>query len=234
MLPDLIVASRALRRAPAFTVAAIATLALGVGANTTMFSIVNGVLLRPLPGYETDRLVQVCDTSRGGCQYLAPGVYLRLRERARSFLTLAAEQRCRFNLTGRGDAEQVEGPCVTANWFELQHVQAARGRVFVTGEDRHNRNRVVVLDSAYARQAGIAVRDKLILDGEPWAVVGVMPPGYRPLDGSTAKIYTPYVVEDNPHGLRVTGRMASGTTVESARAELRVLCDQLARENPDW
>jgi hypothetical protein len=78
MLADLIVASRGLRRTPAFTAAAIATLALGIGANTTMFSIVNGVLLRPLPGYETDRLVQLGDTSRGGWSYLDPSLYLKL------------------------------------------------------------------------------------------------------------------------------------------------------------
>jgi predicted permease len=238
MISDLIVASRGLRRAPAFTVAAIATLALGIGANTTMFSVVNGVLLKPLPGYETDRLLQVGDISRGGLGYLDPGVYLRLRERARSLLTLAAEQRCRLNLTGRGDAEQIDGPCATANWFELQRAQALVGRTFLPDEDRHGRNRVVVLDHAYWQQRfggdPKIVGQKLVLDGEPWVVVGVMPPGYRPLDGSTARMYTPYVVEDNPHGLRVTGRLRPGLSLESARAELRVLGEQLARENPDW
>src|SRR6478672_5344450 len=101
MLSDLIVACRGLRRAPAFTVASIATLALGIGANTTMFSIVDGVLLRPLPGYETGRLIRLCDASREGCRYLDPQIYLRLRERLKSFSTVSAEQRCRMNLTGR-------------------------------------------------------------------------------------------------------------------------------------
>jgi predicted permease len=238
MLFDLIVASRGLRRARAFTVTAILTLALGIGANTTMFSIVNGVLLKPLPGYETDRLDRICDTGRGGCFGVPPGVYLRLRERSRSFLPLAAEQRCRFNLTGHGEAEQVDGPCATANWFELQRARALLGRTFLPDEDRHGRNRVVVLDHAYWRQRfggdPKIVGQKLVLDGEPWLVVGVMPAGYRPLDGSTAQVYTPYVVEDNPHGVRVTGRLRPGLSGESARAELRVLGEQLARENPDW
>lgn len=238
MIRDLIVACRGLRRAPAFTVASIATLALGIGANTTMFSIVNGVLLRPLPGYETDRLVQICDTGRGGCNFLGPSVYLRLRERLGSFATLSAEQRCRMNLTGRGDAEQVDGPCATADWFELRRAQAMLGRTFLADEDRPGRNRVVVLDHAWWQQrfGGDAkvVGEKLILDGEPWLVVGVMPAGFRPLDGSTAQIYTPYVVADNPHGLNVTGRLKPGVSLKSALAELTVAGAQIGIEDPDW
>src|SRR5450755_344167 len=100
MTSDMIVAGRGLRRSPAFTVAAIVTLALGIGANTTMFSVVNAVLLRPLPGYQTDRLVEICDTGRGGCRFLDPEVYQRLREQLHSFAPVAANQNCRMNLTG--------------------------------------------------------------------------------------------------------------------------------------
>jgi putative ABC transport system permease protein len=124
MMSDFIVAIRGLRRSPAFTLAAIVTLALGIGANTTMFSVVNSVLLRPLPGYQTDRLVQICDAGRGGCNFLAPEIYQRLREQLHSFAPVAANQYCRMNLTGRGEPEQLIGPCTTANWFELQRAQA--------------------------------------------------------------------------------------------------------------
>ena len=127
MISDLIVAGRGLRRSPEFTVAAVVTLALGIGANTTMFSVVNSVLLRPLPGYQTDRLVQICDTGRGAFSYLPPEVYLRLRERLHSFAPVAANQNCRMNLTGAGEPEQLTGPCTTANWFELQRAQAMLG-----------------------------------------------------------------------------------------------------------
>src|SRR5947209_1491990 len=124
MISDLIVAGRGLRRSPAFTLAAILTLALGIGANTTMFSVVNAVLLRPLPGYETDRLVHICDTRREACNFVGPEVYQRLREKVRSFAAVAANQTCRMNRTGAGEPEQLIATCATANWFELQRAQA--------------------------------------------------------------------------------------------------------------
>src|SRR5215472_9792835 len=149
MILDLLIAVRGLRRSPAFTLAALGTLALGIGANTTMFSVVNAVLLRPLPGYETDRLVQICDAGRGPCNFLAPEIYQRLRDNLHSFTTVAANQNCRMNLTGDGEPEQLLGPCTTANWFELQRAQALLGRTFLPDEDQRGRNEVVVLDHGF-------------------------------------------------------------------------------------
>src|SRR4051794_14202103 len=161
-----------------------------------------------------------------------------LRDRLQSFSTLSAEQRCRMNLTGRGDAEQVGGPCTTADWFELRRATTALGRTFLSDEDRHGRNKVVVLDHSWWMQRfggdPKIIGQKLILDGEPWIVVGVMPAGFRPLDGSTAEIYTPYVVPDNPHGLSVTGRLQPGVSLDAAKAELTVAATQLAAADPDW
>ena len=87
-MSNLAIAVRALRRRPAFTLAAILTLGLGIGANSAMFSVVNAVLLRPLPGYQTGRLVVIQESGRQGHPYLAPGIYLRLREMLRPFLRL--------------------------------------------------------------------------------------------------------------------------------------------------
>jgi putative ABC transport system permease protein len=239
MISDLVVAVRGLRRSPGFLAAAVVTLALGIGANTTMFSVVYSVLLRPLPGYETDRLAQICDAGRGGCTFLAPEIYLRLREQAHSFAPLAANQYCRMNLTGWGEPEQLDGPCTTANWFELQRAQAMLGRTFLPDEDQHGRNGVVVLDYGYwQRRFGgdpKIVGQTLWLNEQPRVVIGVMPPGFRPVGtGPAPPIYTPWVVRDNPDGLNVTGRLRPGVSLRDAQLELDVIGSQLSRANPDW
>jgi putative ABC transport system permease protein len=238
MISDLLVACRGLRRSPAFTVGAIVTLALGIGANTTMFSVVNSVLLRPLPGYQTDRLMQICDTGRGSCTFLAPEIYQRLREQLHAFAPVSANQYCRMNLTGIGEPEQLVGPCTTANWFELQRAQPMLGRTFLPDEDQHGRNKVVVLDHGYwQRRFGEdskIIGKTLTLDKEPWVVVGVMPPSFKPIGAAPSPIYTPYVVADNPHGLNVTARLKPGVSPQAAQAELNVAAGQLSRENPDW
>lgn len=245
MISDLLIAVRGLRRSPAFTVIAIVTLALGIGANTTMFSVVNSVLLRPLPGYQTDRLVQICDTSRnarfsspGSCTFVDPEVYQRLQKQLHSFAPLAANQYCGMNLTGTGEPEQLTGPCSTANWFELQRAQAMLGRTFLPDEDQHGRNQVVVLDYGFWQQRfggdPKIIGRTLTLDKGPWVVVGVMPSSFRPIGGTPSTIYTPYVVADNPHGLQVIGRVKAGLSLAAAQAELNVVASQLAREKADW
>jgi predicted permease len=238
MMSDFIVAVRGLKRSPAFTLAAIVTLALGIGANTTMFSVVNSVLLRPLPGYQTGRLMQICDAGRGGCSFLPPEIYQRLREQLHSFAPIAANQYCRMNLTGMGEPEQLIGPCATANWFELQRAQAMLGRTFLPDEDRHGRNRVVVLDHGYwQRRFGAdpkVIGKTLALDNQPWLVVGVMPPAFTPIGTTGASIYTPYVLADHPDGLNVTARLKPNVSLDSAQLELNVVTSQLSRENPDW
>ncbi len=239
MVRDLTVAWRGLCRSPAFTLAAVATLALGIGANTAMFSIVDSVLLKPLPGYHTEQLVRISARDAGpGYGFVPPEVYLHLQQASRSFALLAANQNCRMNLTGRGEPEQLIGPCATANWFELLRAQAMIGRTFLPDEDRHGRNHVIVLDHGYWQRRFGGDRkilgQKLTLDGEPWIVVGVMPPGFEAPGMGVWPVYTPYVVADNPHGLNVVGRLKPGVSLQAAQAELDAAAAQLARLTPDW
>lgn len=218
-ISGLLVASRSLRRSPVFTSAAIVTLALGIDANTTMFSVVNGVLLRPLPGYRTDQLVRISNVDRSGYGFVAPDVYQRLRQQSRTLETVAANQFCQYNFTGLGEPEQLTSPCSTANWFHLQRAQALIGRTFLPDEDQHGRDHIVVLDYGYwkRRFAGDSkiIGKTLTLNNAPWVVIGVMPVGFKPIGLPVSPIYTPYVVSYNPHGLNVTARMKPGVSLEA-------------------
>ena len=112
------------------------------------------------------------------------------------------------------------------------------GRTFLPDDDQHGRNKVVVLDHAYWSRRFAAdpktIGAKLVLDGEPWTVIGVMPPGFTPIGGQPAAIYTPYIVEDNPHGLNVVGRLRETVSIRAAQAELEAVAQHLSRDNPEW
>ncbi|MBL8229946.1 MAG: ABC transporter permease [Bryobacterales bacterium] len=237
MLGDLRYVFRGLRRSPAFALLAVVTLALGIGANATIFSIVNSILLRPLPGFETDRLMRIQDTTHsGGLGFLAPEAFKRVRAESRAFEQVAGMQFCQFALTGGAEPEQVWGPCVTSNWFDLQRAHAMLGRTFLPEEDLPGKNRVVILDHGFwLRRFGGApdiVGRKILLDGTPWVVIGVMPASFRPVGANAAAIYTPYVLDENAAGLYVTGRLRGGVEVEEARSELRILSARLHSELP--
>ena len=238
MPPDLAAAFRALRMSPAFTVLAILTLGLGIGANTAMFSVVNSVLLRPLPGYDTGRLVNIVDPRGNG--HLDPQAFRHIRERSQSLASVAGIQFCTSNLTGLAEPEQLIGPCTTANYFDLQRIAPMLGRTFLPEEDRPGRNRVVVLDYGFWQQrfgGDPKILEKTVtLNQEPWRVIGVMPPGFTPLGVVKPSIYIPFVMEDNPGtGIAGVGRLKPGVTLPAARAEMKLLSAELARLSPaEW
>jgi putative ABC transport system permease protein len=237
-LLDLRYAARVLYKDRLFTAVSVLTLALGIGANTTMFSVVNAVLLRPLPGYETGRLVQINNADpRYRAGFLPPPLYEAIKKQSHSFESVAGLQFCPFNLTGVGDAEQVAGPCTTANWFALQHAGALLGRTFAPDEGQHGHARVVVLDHAFWKRkfngAPNVIGRAILLNGSPWTIIGVMPADFSPLGVSgRPSIYTPDVIEDNPAGLIVMARLQPSASMDAARAELKLLGDRLARSDP--
>jgi putative ABC transport system permease protein len=184
LLQDLRFGLRLLLRQPAFTLLVVLTLALGIGANTAIFSVVNGVLLRPLPFPSPDRLVMVWGYHPGiGQETASLPDYRDWREGASAFEHLEAGTSTFFNLTGQGEPERITGARTTAGFFEALRVPAALGRTFETGEDRQGNNRVVVLSHGFwKRHLGASpevLGRTLTLDGLPHTIIGVAPEHFR-------------------------------------------------------
>jgi predicted permease len=236
---------RGLLKRPTFSAIAILTLALGIGANTAIFSVVNAVLLRPLPFADPDRLVMIWeDGSFAGFprNSLAAANYADVKAQNRVFEDVAAMDMRTFNLTGDGEPEKVDAFGVTANIFPLLGVKPALGRSFLDEEDRPGANKVVMLNHSlwqqrYGGDSSIVGRE-LLLNGEKYTVVGVMPPGFQFLN-SKVRIWVPiaFTPEDlasrGRHYLNVVARMKPGITVAQADAEVRAIHQRIAQDNPD-
>ena len=247
MLADLRYALRALRKSPGFTLVAAVTLALGIGANSAIFSVVYSVLLRPLPYREAERLVTVNHfyPSLKGLEagVSAPG-FVDYRDRSRVFAGVAVQAQWQPSLTGRGDPERLTGSLVSGQFFSTLGVGAAVGRALRPDEDQPGRENVVVLsDGFWRRRFGGdrgAIGQTLTLDGIPHQVVGVMPPGFRDYFSRPAELWRPLALtaEQIAGGrtsewLTLTARLKPGVTLEQARGEMRTLAEQLKRQYPE-
>ena len=240
LVRDVRYAVRTLARSPGFTVAAVLALALGIGANTAVFSVVNGVLLRPLPFADSDRLVMVF-TSRPHSERGNASVaeFLDWRAASRSFQTLDAVDRNRFTLTGDGEAVQISGLSVTATFFETLKVRPLLGRIFANGEDQPGRDPTVVLSERlwrkrYASNPDI-VGKVVTLEGRPHTVIGVMPASFefwqRDVEAwAIFPLHPP--TRRGPHLLRGVARLRPGVTVAQAAAEMEMIARRVERANP--
>jgi predicted permease len=238
---DLSYALRRLRQSPGFTLVAVATLALGIGATSAIFSVVNAVLLRPLPFPEPDRLVRVAQTWEGRPAVYSPQNFLDVEAQATSFSGIAAIDTSGVTLTGRGTAARLEGAEVSASFFDVLGVRPLHGRGFVGGENEPGHEKVVVLGYAlwrdrFGADPGVVGRT-VSLDRQPHVVVGVAPPGFRYPEET--EIWKPLEYDQrfrsNSRGawyLNVVGRLREGTTVETARQEVSTIAGRLARAYP--
>jgi putative ABC transport system permease protein len=247
-LQDLRYGARMLRRSPGFAAVAIATLSLGIGANTAIFSVVNALLLRPLPYGEPSRLVMVWQDmrARGGpeTEWATPGNFVDWKKGG-PFVSAAAIQGWLPALLGASPAEVAEplvGEQVTYEYFDVLGVRPALGRSFRAEEDVPNAPRVVVLSHAlwqrrFNGDSG-AIGRSIVLSGEPHEVVGVMPPGFRPAVARAAELWRPRRLNlANPSRgavvLRVVARLKPELTFARAESAAAVLAAQLTEAHPD-
>ena len=183
--------ARVLRKSPAFTAVAAITLALGIGANTAMFSLVNGILLRPLPFPEPERLIRLTGS-------YPQGGLVALRQQATTMEVASYAEGHDFNMTGRGDPVRLSGTRVSAELFSILGVAATHGRTFVTGEDVAGRDRIVVLSHQLWQQRfggdPAIVGRAIVLDGVACQVVGVMPSGFA-FPSARAELWMPLHID---------------------------------------
>ena len=246
---DLSYGLRMLRKSPGFTLVAVLLLALGIGATTAIFSVVNGVLLKPLPFKDPGSLVMVWehaykrDRERN---VVGPYNFLRWRERARSFESISAFVPWPANLADEGEPERVSVGHVSADLFTTLGVSAARGRVF-TSEDGIPGNESVVLlgDGLWKRRFGAdpdVVGKTLRVDGREMTVVGVLPPGVEfssQQAGGSVQIWNPIAFTNEHREARgrymlVMARLAPGVTLERAQEEMKRIAADLEKENADF
>jgi putative ABC transport system permease protein len=199
---DLRFAARMLRTNPGFTAVAVLALALGVGANTAIFSVINGVLLRPQPYSEPERLVSLWLTPTGEREegFASFKDVADWRAQTRSFEEVASFRHTTYTLNGVGEPQRVEAMRVSAGFFPLLRVQPAAGRAFRPEEDVPGGENVVVISHEFWQRSfggdrGVLGR-RLLLNAQPHTVVGVLPPGFTPpLDSRGAEVYTTIAAE---------------------------------------
>jgi putative ABC transport system permease protein len=245
---------RALRSAPAFATAAVLTLALGMGANTAMFSLVRAVVLRPLPFAEPERLVALDEVD------LRPGRATRgslswpnfhdWRDRSRAIASMAGYHGTNVTVTGAGRPAHARATVVSASLFTTLGVSPARGRVFSAADEQSRADVLVISDEFRRRQLGDAadaVGRGLTVNGRRYTVLGVMPPGFVfPVESPPTEIWmtaaedarveapddTPMTMQRGAHFVQAIGRLRDGVSIEEARAELDGIASALALEYP--
>jgi putative ABC transport system permease protein len=250
LLSDVRHALRVFVRTPSYAVAVVGVLALGIGANTAIFSIVNAVLLRPLPFDEPDRLVRLFHippqaTFPGMATFsLSPANFVDWQRDSKSFEAMAAYGFRQLTLTGSGNAEALRTAVVGPDFFKVVRTQPALGRTFLPEEFVPERSRVLVVSDGFWRShlggARDAIGRTLTFDGQTYIVVGVMPPDFsvRAWGATTVPIWRPLAWTDKQravrenHNFQAVARLNDGVSLGAARAELEVISKRLEQQYP--
>jgi len=244
LVSDLRLAIRLARAGPGLTIVAVFSLALAIGANAAIFSVVESVLLRPLPFADAGRIVTLWNEYGGNRTASSPPDYADRRDLSRTLDAVAAYRIADVNMTGRDEPRRVRAGDVTASFFDVVGRSAAIGRVFAAAEDTPGRNDVVVLDHGFWTRAfggrADAVGDAIVLDGTPYTIVGVMPPDFA-LPAERVDVWRPLALSaaqlaDDERGneyLFVVGRMRDGVTIEQVEADMDAIAASVLVRVPD-
>jgi predicted permease len=227
---DLLYGLRMLRKSPGFTLAAIFSLALGIGGNTAMFSLVNSAIIRPLPYVEPDRLVRITE-------WYPQGAVVALQQQSQTMEVAAYISDSQFNLTGEGEAAHLIGSSVSANFFSMLGARAEKGRIFADREDLPGQDRLVILSHAlwlrkFNGDPHILGR-QITVDGATRQVVGVMPADFA-FPSPEVEVWVPIHLDPGNRGeywehgwMALIARLRSGATLEQAQNEMRPLTAQI-------
>lgn len=235
-------AARAMLRTPAFTAIAVLTLALGIGANATIFSVVRAVLLRPLPFPEPHRIVELSETRPGrGTSSFAHANFWDVHDLNRSLESVGSISWSSMNLTGSSEPRRLSVASATVGFFQTLGVQAVAGRLFLKGEDQPGADpQIAVFSHEFWRSrsgadSGSVVSSTITLDGQSYRVVGVLPPGTPWLDA--ADVFVPLIRRPGYNRgsweLPVVGRLAPGVSVERAQADLDAVARRIAESDAE-
>src|SRR5438067_6274887 len=246
MISDLRRAGRSLMRSPAYTIAAVATFAIGIGANATVFGVVNAVLLRAFPFRDPERLVALYEYN-GRDHFdrmpLSPANFRDWRDESRSFSGMAIVENEEFTLHTGGEPERLTGARVSGSFLTVLGVRLAAGRGFVAAEDAPGAPPVAVISYALWQRAfggdrGIVGRT-VDLDGRPTTVVGVLPADFRFPAADRADVLAPFAWSEErwsprgAHWLTAGARLKPGVSRTAAQADLQTIADRIGREYPD-
>jgi predicted permease len=242
LLRDLRYAARMLLKSPGFTTVAVLTLALGIGANTAIFSFIDGTLLKPLPYGEPERILMVWEKPpNGGRNGISTLNYLDWKNQNTMFDGMAAMTGRSMTLSGGAEPVMLRGAAVSAPYFEIFGVQAALGRTFARDEDQEGKGNVAVIShkawrERFGADKGIIGR-QLTLNLKPYTLIGVLPADSS-YDRGRTEIWTPLVFESkdmtrNFHWFRSYARLKKGVTLEQARAEMDVIGSRIEKLYPD-
>src|SRR5262245_62064747 len=244
---DIRYGARMVRKSLGFTAVAVLTIVFGVGANTAIFSVINAVLLKPLPYYQPGQLLQVWEAPKPGQRHsVSTGAFLDWKEHNTVFESLSLRQNTSLNLAGDGEPERINGLAMSANGLQIFRARPLLGRVFAPDEDQPGKDKVIVLTHGlwqrrFGRQMNIPGRT-IQLNDESYTVIGVLPPRFLPW--GYAEFVIPRAIapgdvnQRTANFLQVIGRLKPGVPVEQAQSEMDSLAARLKPLYPpvkkDW